>query len=57
MDNILGTSTSLPSTPPTDIQYFAEVHMPHTEISEVENLPQLEVEPIVEEGKPPQTSS
>ena len=57
MDNILGTSTSLPSTPPTDIQYLAEVHMSHTEIPEVETPPQLEVEPIAEEGKPPQTSS
>ena len=57
MDNTLETSTTLQSTPPTDIQYLAEVHMSHTEIPEVETPPQLIAEPIVEAGKPPKTSS
>ena len=57
MDNILETSTTLQSTPPTNIQHLDEIHISHPDIQEVETPPQLIVEQIVEAGKPPKTSS
>ena len=57
MDNLLETSPTHQSTPPTDIQQLNEIHISHPEIPEVETPPQLIAEQIVEAGKPPKTSS
>ena len=57
MDNTLETSTKHPSTPPTNIQHLDEIHISNPEIPEVETPPQLVVEPLAKEGKPPKTSS